>query len=304
MKILLTNHSLQAVGGTEKWVYAMARELQRRQHEVEVFTFLKGVTSERLAACGIPVRTDVGTGYDLALVNHGTCLCMVHHLPAVKLFTSHGPRHPLEVPSLGADGYVAVSPEVRAQHAALGIDCRVIYNGIDLEEFGPTEDRWEPGRPSLLAACKMSLAQGLVGEACRRADVHFDTVHYVSAPEWDMARRMQAVDWVVGCGRTAYEALACNKAVLVFDSRGKAGPRADGWLEVGNVDLIRQKNCSTRTHAWPWDIEGLVAALLEMRRRWEAPPPHWMRAWAERQADVRQKADEYLAYYEEIDHAA
>ena len=84
MKILLTNNHLSQLGGTETWVYTMAQELKRRGYQGwRYIQKIKGYVSELLK----DLIDDEPKGYDLALINHNTCLDVDAKF---KIFTSHG----------------------------------------------------------------------------------------------------------------------------------------------------------------------------------------------------------------------
>ena len=292
MKILLTNHTLNEVGGTEKWTYAVAKELVRRNHDVTVFTFIKGWVSSRMPC---EVTTDPPSEhFDLALINHNTCLgfLLSKGLNAdLKVLTTHGPSHRLEIPTNGADLYVGVSKEIQARMAAEDFFMDVITNGVDLEEFKPTEDEEMVGYRSVLSMCKQGTANEIVEAACKVAGYHFDSLHYTDKPVWDVADKMRQSDIVVGCGRTTYEALACGKDVLLFDWRDPSkGPTGDGWVTQDNVDDLRQVNFSNRFHAHEWGIGEVAQALKD----YVPQQPHWARYWAQENGDIRDKVDSYL----------
>jgi hypothetical protein len=294
MKILLTNHSLQHVGGTEKWTYAMAEELHGRGHEVTVYTFIKGITSDQLEEF-CEVITEPAGEYDLILVNHNTCLGMVQEIVGYKIYTAHGPAHRLEMPVMGADRYVTVSREAQARWMAEGFQCEVITNGINLKEFYSTPSTFEK-IPRVLSMCKSPLAGQMVKDACKMLGYPCYDVHYTDKPEWDTATLMRNADVVVGCGRTAYEALACGRQVLVFDWRRQhEGPRTDGWLRRDNIDEVRQFNCSTRCYSLHWYLNDLKQALEGYK------PSSWGIEWAAENADIRHKVDQYLALIGDTD---
>ena len=311
MRILLTNHSLQFVGGTEKWTHAMALEMMRRGHEVEVFCLVGGMTSSMMLSEGITVRMTMGSGYDLAMINHNTCLGMANRIDCPKIYTTHGPLNPLEMPAGGADAYVGVSEELKHWYKQfLDRDLTVITNGVDLEKFYPKEpdkesyisihgyDQLDTNKsgPRVLSMCKIPLAGAMVAEACRLQHLPFEGIHYISNPVWDTAELIQRHDIVVGVGRTAVEALACGKYVIAFDARAETGVQADGVLTPENIDLCRERNISTRTFKEQWTVEDIEKALYLYKK------DDWGRAWAERNADIKDKAQQYLDLAEEISH--
>lgn len=288
MRILLTNHALEHLGGTEVWTYAMARELGRRGHHVDVATFLRGEPAQHISE--LPnvqlVYEPDSDGYGLALFNHNTCLAAWSDLPGFKVFTSHGPRQPLERPYPGADAYVAVSEEIKKQESANGYDMTVITNGVDLEAFRPGPPH--NGAPRVLSMCKVEHAGAMVAKACKRLDYPFKAVHYLKAPMWDMHRIMRQFDIVVGCGRTAIEGLASGCDVLVFDAREHV-PQADGWITPVNVEILRERNFSTRTLHTYWTVGHIETNLSRYEGR-----SQWGRQWALDNANIRDKADAYL----------
>ena len=302
MRILMTNHSLKDTGGTEKWTHALAVEFMRRGHEVDVFTFMRGVTSEKLEEAGARIVEEPRDEYNVMFSNHCTCLgFLTTRLSCPKIHTSHGPAHQLEIPTLGADVYVAVSWEVRARHAALGFYQELIGNGVDLDDFydrliPPYEPAQpiEPRNPRVLSMCKDVNATNMVRIACEQAGMDFDSAHYTDDIVWDVASEMRACDIVVACGRSAIEALACGRDVLVFDWRDpREGPTADGWITEANVRDLAQSNFSCRHRGHHWGLGELIEALKA--RPSPTGKPGWQRQWASNEADVRKQADAYLA---------
>lgn len=294
MKILLANYWLHNVGGTEKWTYAMACEMKRRGHDVTVFTLKTGITSDKIEEEGIEVikTVPIGEKYDLQMINHNVCLRLLSGIPGYKVYTSHGPQHPLEEPDTGAHRYVAVSAEVRARYAHF--NPVVIENGIDLTEFCPGPSDITDGKPVCLSMAKAGKATEMIEEACKRLGYVMMSVHYLDDPVWNMAPMIQAADFVIASGRSAYEALACDKRVFQFDWRDpRGGPLSDGWLTPYNIDYLRFFNCAGRGHAYGYDVEDLVEQLP-----W-SQFGSWGRAWAQQKADIRQKAQSYLNLLEE-----
>jgi len=287
MNILLSNFSLEGVGGTEKWVFYTAKELVRLGHSVSVFTTKTGITSGELEHF-CTVITELPTDkFDLKILNHNLCEQVLRVIPGTPIFTSHGPLNPLEQPAPGAGLYVAVSKEIQTHHTNLGYSSRVITNGIDLEDYQPTETNNK--RPMVFSGCKSVGATRMLVDACKNLGYDLTSVHYTQRPVWDMASLIGAADIVVGCGRTAREALACGKPVLVFDGR-RNEPRADGWITALNVNKLEEKNFACRTRWEYWNLKRLEEELMFV------PEADWCRAWAEENADIRKKVQEYLEY--------
>lgn len=287
--ILLANHGLVRYGGTETWTYEMARVLRNFGHDVEVYTLLNGEIGERIEDLGATViqNPPIHKDYELAIVNHMTCQGMLERLGCRKVYTQHGPTHRLEQALPGADVYVGVSEEVLATMAMRGLTPNLIRNGVDLGRFTPKKTNRD--RPVVLSLCKNAMGRDMVKRACERAGYGFDSVHWADAPTFDVSDKMRDADIVVTYGRGAYEALACGKAVFVFDARSET-PRGDGWLTKDNVADLVQYNCSGRARNITFDEDGLVDALL----RWQ--PNDWGREWAERHHNIDAVATKYLSF--------
>ncbi len=81
----------------------------------------------------------------------------------------------------------------------------------------------------ILAACsKMGVYCSLIGEAVFTDVVRFDTENAINN-----------ADLVIGYGRSAYEAMLCGRAVMVYGCNG-----GDGYLTVENFDRNAESNCS------------------------------------------------------------
>ena len=75
MKILVTNHWLKKLGGSETFTYTLVAELKKRGYEIDVLTFQQGIVSERIRKdFGIKILSTAKSSYDLILANHNTCV--------------------------------------------------------------------------------------------------------------------------------------------------------------------------------------------------------------------------------------
>jgi len=287
VRVLLANHALVRIGGTETWTYEMAKALKDQGRDVTVYTFLHGPFSEQIEALDVPVISEPTGAYDVAFINHRTCQGLLGKLDCRKVFTQHGPTHHMEQAMPGGDVYVGVSEEVVATLAMRGIQADLVRNGVDLRRFTPKKT--SNSKPVVLSLCKNVMGRDMVKRACERAGYEFNSVHWNDNPTYDVSPQMRDADIVVTYGRGAYEALACGKAVLVFDARGES-PRADGWLTEDNVREFVQYNCSGRARNLPWTEDDIVDALLTYQ------PQPWGRKWAERHHNAAAMANKYLSY--------
>ena len=79
MKILVANHWLEKLGGSETFTYTLTGELVRQGHWVDLFTFRPGKVSERILK-DFGVGTSLDHKYDLVLANHNTTVKKLSNL--------------------------------------------------------------------------------------------------------------------------------------------------------------------------------------------------------------------------------
>ena len=297
MRVLLTNRSLSDYGGTETWVYEMARKISVH-HEVTIFSPELGnfadILKKVLPEVQVIDTPEASEPFDLAIVNHYPNLVLCRDLDCPVVYTSHGPSHILEQPIMGADHYVAVSEEVRAVGRSLGYKPHLIRNGVDMERFKPGEPEempWPHRKPRVLSMCKNTLGKGMVAAACYHQGIELDYAQWEENPTWDISPKIQWADIVVGYGRGCYEALSCNKAVLCFDARNRE-PRADGWLTKENISTMVTRNCSGRTNNLQWGVEDVEKALGQFRDDYMG----WGREWVKAHHNIDSVVEQYLSF--------
>lgn len=281
MKILLTNFTLGSLGGTQTWVQTMAKELVELGHTVYLFA---GDNDYKIIATAY-TKFDPDVEYDLALINHNTCLSALEGVKiGTKIFTSHGILPELEQPIKGADIYVGVSEEVVENLTKQGFPAHVVRNPIDLTLYRPNRVFTHFPQP-LRKVVYMSNYQGAVLEVIKGAcdklklELHVygknNTIRSLDA--------MHQADIVIGLGRTAYEAMSCNKNVIVFDYNG-----ADGFATPETLLEFRKNNCSGRRYNIKLDVDGLVELLKKYDHKLQ------LRKYIEENNDVKKIVNQYL----------
>jgi hypothetical protein len=260
MNILVANHWLEKLGGSETFTYTLTGELVRQGHNVDLFTFRHGMVSER-------IRKDFGVGenlrnkYDLILANHYTCVEKLHSL-GFTIQTCHGIFPKLEQPSPKADRYVAISAEVSEHLQKAGFKSTIILNGIDCKRFSPVKMvNIQPER--LLSLVHSDEANKVVEKACKISGVKFMAANKYKNPVWDVENLINEADVVVSLGRGAYESMACGRSVVVFDNRKYFNSCGDGYLYyLGNLAKSIENNCSGRALNIPFNASGLANQIL------------------------------------------
>ena len=236
MKILLMNYILGGQTGSETWTATMAEELENKGHEVTLKT-----DASRLE--------DI---YDLAIINHNTCLATTKHLSCKKIFTSHGVIPDLEQPVEGADVYVAESEEVQDSLKEKGFDSVVIRNGIDTEHYAPTRPVNRKLKNILFSSNYQSGAEKIIKEACDKSSLNFNRIGGQNKTT-QVLYELNKADLVIGLGRTAYEAMSCGRNVIIYDYNG-----GDGFAHPHLLPDFRYNNCSGRYNKHQYTADDLV----------------------------------------------
>ncbi|MBX2925388.1 MAG: glycosyltransferase family 4 protein [Chitinophagaceae bacterium] len=290
--ILVANHHLEKVGGTESYTYALTGELVKKGYNVEYFTFFKGEVADRLENdFFVPYMSR--SKYDLILANHNTC---VNYLfgKGFTIQTCHGIFPELEQPSPHADAYVAISEEVKDHLKTLGYDSRIILNGINLKRYCVIH----PVQPQLrcvLSLCHSGMANALLEEACDGLGVRLMVQDKYNNPIWKVEEKINQADLVVGVGRSAYEAMACGRPVVVFDHRGYYPSCGDGYVkEIIEKSILN--NCSGRYSNRTYD----GGQLREELKKYNADDGKFFRAFAEKRLDIQKSVNEYLEYFRQL----
>lgn len=257
-RVLLATNHLDRLGGSETWTYTMAKEFERRGWKVEVFTLQNGDIADKLPIVEAPTGE-----YDLILINHTTCLEALKDAKGKKIFTSHGIYPAIEQPQEGADAYVAISEEVQENMKEKGFEATVIRNGIDCDRFKPKKKiNKTPKR--VLCMCQGEEARENVKKACEELGLEFDhTLDRV----WEIEDKINKADIVFTLGRGAYEAMACGRAVIIYDSRPYTPHKtADGIVTKRNFSKFASHNFSGRTMKLNWGIGEIKREIKKYKQ--------------------------------------
>ncbi len=304
LEILLATNQLLAPGGTENYTYELAKEFYRRGHSIDVFTVLPGKYTEQFkpyARVSIELRDE----YDLLLVNHSPCLLLLRGCRGPKVFTSHGADHFLEQPISGADIYVAVTGEVQKNIKRHGLDSTIIWNGIDLERFVPIIAPSYELRKVLHFWHDDDMAQ-VVEHACNDLGVEYIEIGKNERTD-DMEKTINSVDLVVTTGRAAYEAMACGRPLLWYIKLHLAKPdisggpnqnitvsRAFGMVTEKNILQVMENDYGPDGFNIEWGVEEMKEEML----KYDDQDGIFLRQYAEKHLDIKEKADHYLGLLE------
>lgn len=294
MKVLVANHWMKKMGGSETWCYTMIEELIRQQHDVSFFTLFPGIMSNKIkgiADCEVLTLLNRGHSFDLVLANHNSTVDHLHRFEHGKIIqTCHGVYPALEQPSYNACYHVSISKEVSDHLQRKGFNSAVIHNPVDLYRFRP-KTKISEGSPRRV----LSLAHGkalnyIIEKEFAKYGIEFTAHNKYSSPVFEVEDLINRHDMVVSLGRGCYEALACGRPVLVLDHRDKYMPMAgDGFLTDDNFMDILEFNCSGRAFKRT-DIPEMVKESID---QYSEMPSEACRFLAESFFDVKLAVKKY-----------
>lgn len=295
MKILLGTHYLAKTGGTESYTYALAMALQQMGHEVEHFAIVRGEVSSVLEEKGIPFMSK--SNYDLILANHTTVLEKLYTLGFV-IQTCHGNIAELEQPSPYADAYVAVSEEVREHLRSKGFQAAaVIPNGIDCNRFCPKTPVSQTLK-TVLSLCQSDTANDFIRKCCEQSGIQFLQSNKFTDNVWLVEDLINKSDLVIGLGRSAYDAMACGRCVLVYDYREYMDEfLGDGMLTPESIGKSMLCNCSGRANRIKYDEQGFI----EEMQKYSPELAAWSREYALKNLNIEAAVVKYLDIYKNAD---
>ena len=291
MKILITNHWLNKLGGSETFTYTLAGALIRKGHKVELFTQIPGMVSHRISNdFNIPKINDPQTRtYDLILANHNTCVQACYPSKGKIIQTCHGTTPKLEQPSSLADMHVSISEEVSEYIGSMGFHSTIIRNGIDCTRFKPIKELNKRIKVILSLTHNEELNM-LLRSLLAVHNIRLISFNKFKNPVWDIENYINGADMVISLGRGAYEAMACGRPVLVLDKRPYQAQMGDGLISMKNVDIAIRNNLSGRAFR-NHDIKQMVDFAIS---NYSQTLGEWSRAYAVKNLNIDIQANKYL----------
>jgi hypothetical protein len=266
VRFVLANRLLHGAGGTETHLLTIGDHLQRLGHDVVLYSPELGPFADHVRGRGLevvdqvrllPSDCDVVFAQDAIVVYD-----MAERYPDARLvFRVCGDRYdfqsPPQTPGL-VDLVVALSDRYLRLTSACAVRTPVLRLRvpIDVDRLVPLDPiAARPRRAILLGnygdrlqvLCEVWGAQGIVVDQVGGAQ-----------PRFDVASALQGADVVVAKGRAALDAMACGRAVYVFDTRG-----GDGWVTADSYPALEADNftgTATGRVVTPGDLEHDLAA--------------------------------------------
>jgi hypothetical protein len=268
MRIAVTIHSLEGLGGTETYVATLADQLQRNGHEVWVYGRGSGPGSELAEGLGLRVVSSVEKlpeDLDVAIPQDApSALDLSAAFPQLpQVFVSHTELFDVGLPPQLAGSLRAVITLYERAHRrvlAQAVETPVerLRQPVDIERFKPTSVLSASPRSAVAFGNYVSGARReLLEQACEAAGIE---LHFAGAAGGELKLRPEQTinlhDIVFAKGKLAHEAMGCGRAVYVLDHNG-----AEGWVTLENYDDLVKDNLGGRASARPVTTESLADDL-------------------------------------------
>ena len=296
MKILVANNQLNQVGGSETFTYTLIEGLKKYTNaEIEYFTFEKGKFALKIEN-ELQVQFMSQNKYDLILANHNTCVKELFRKGFI-IQTCHGIFPQLEQASIYADAYVSISQEIQTHLALKGINSRIIYNPINTEKFCLNQPLNQKLK-RILSLCHSDEANEIIQKACQKSGIELLINYKYKNPSETVEKTINQVDMVIGLGRSAYEAMSCERPVIVFDKRYYMESFADGYV-ADILGLSLQNNCSGRYFKYNFNEDDLVQEFS----KYNSNDGKILRKFVEKELAVEKVIEKYFEYFKQINQS-
>lgn len=241
MRFVLGNRLLDRAGGTEVHLLTLGLQLRRLGHEVCVYSPELGPFTEHVREHGLEVVDDLGVlplECDVVLSQDTLVVYdLAERYPsAFHVFRVCGDTYDFQFPPplYGVvDLIVALSDRYQRLARACAVDVPVLRLRvpIDSDRLAPVASiRVRPRRAVLLG--NYPDRDELVRDAWERRGVEVRRIGG-SEQRYDIRRALSDADIVVAKSRAALDAMACGRAVYVYDVFG-----GDGWVTPSSYAVL------------------------------------------------------------------
>lgn len=268
MRIVHGIHSLAGSNGVQTYMATVGDAHQRNGHEVWCYAEEAGEGDELLLSLGLRVAhriDELPDEVDVYFAHDTAASLEMHDLrPGVpQLFVWHGNYFDGNIaPQVNGavKSIVALTPSAERRLAGLAVKVPVtmLTQPIDLTRFRSQRPIAERPRVAVSLSNYVSGEHlAVLREACKLAGIEFQLVgahgDYVTQRPQDA---INSADIVFGKGRAATEAMACGRAVYVYDVFG-----ADGWVTAETYEDLAFVNFSGTARAEKLDAVRLAEDL-------------------------------------------
>ena len=249
--ILAINHYT----GVTTWAYELMKGLDKFNIDVvflsdnPYFISKKEYVEDVGQYANVISSVDFNKKYDVVLLHNTDHEDIAKRVGENTIFVSHSSMVDNAKPKLKHNKHITVSG--RSKYV-LDADM-FILNGIDLDKFKSNRNVNEI--PKICLYHNRIPPQDFVFDACRELDIK---LIFWNVIESDVREKIDKSDFVIGYGRSVYEAMSMGKPVLVFGhnssehknelkrtgiSSNRQGGFSDGWVDESNFKEMLHRNC-------------------------------------------------------------
>lgn len=276
MKILLTNHQLLNLRGTEIFTYTIAKFLKKNGHQVFVYSRYIDKMLPLFEKISVPVTNNLdkikNSKFDIAHVHHNINAVEIRHafhsLPII--FLSHGVRPFLEQPpifNLKISKFLAVSEDVEKNLINKGCSknrTSIFRNLVDSQLFiSKKQINYKPKKALVISSTIDEEKEKNITFACKRLKISVKFVggKFGSVDNRTLPNLINKADIVFTLGRGAIEAMMCERIPIVYDWLG-----GDGLVTPKNITEIMKVNFSGRLLRKKFNTDQLIQEIKKYKQ--------------------------------------
>lgn len=268
MRLAIGIHSLAGQGGTESWVTTIGDHLQRVGHDVWVYSAEDGVTGELARQLGLRTVFEVRDlpGELDAMLPQDVVSALelaAGHGGVPQVFVSHSDIFDVQLAPQLPDvtkGVITLydRAQERIESSAVVPPVKRIAQPVDVQRFFPTRPISAKPRTAISLGNYLAGERlGILRQACERAGIEFRQIGATAdgattTPE----QAINEADIVFGKAKVVLEAMACGRAVYIYDVAGR-----EGWVTADTYPLLVGDNMAGRTAPLPISAEAIAEDL-------------------------------------------
>lgn len=268
VRFVLGNRHMLAAGGTEVHLLVLGEHLQRLGHEVVVYAPELGPFADHARRRGVAVTDrarELPEACDVVFSQDGIVVYdLAERFPdAFHAFRICGDVHDFQLPPQVAgivDLLVVLSDRYERIARTSAVDAPVLRLRvpIDIDRLVPLGPLREAPRRAVLLGNYLERDAAVI-RAWGAAGVEVVRVGG-SVQDYDVAAAVADADIVVAKSRAALDAMACGRAVYVFDVFG-----GDGWVTPESYPVLEADNLAGQATGRVLDAAALARDLGEYR---------------------------------------
>lgn len=269
--ILLTNHHLLDLTGSEIYTFTLAEQLSKNGHSVTIYSKYVDKTKLLFDNIGLRIVENLdeikNIRFDIAHVHHNINAMEVRNtfpnLPIV--FLAHGVLPFLEqAPSvdLNISKFLAVSEEIKDNLTLSGIpdrDISILGNMVDEIKFLSNKSINAVPQNALVISGRIDeLKESVIRMACEALNIRVKFVggRFGELKQKEIKELIEEADIVFSLGRGAIEAMFMGRIAIIFDYLG-----GDGIITEHNFHEIKKCNFSGRRYKHDFSVNDLISEI-------------------------------------------